>query len=82
MHEHFDLIPNPFKYNVRLANSISKKIDECKMQLMSNGLNIFKMNDPSHVQMLIVQEMQKNSLIYLNINGEALNCYMCFNINQ
>jgi len=29
---------------------------------MNNGLNTFKMNDPTHMQMLIVQEMQKKSL--------------------
>jgi hypothetical protein len=35
---------------------------------MSNGLNTFKMNDPIHVQMLIIQEMWKNSLTCSNIN--------------
>jgi hypothetical protein len=38
------------------------------MQLMNNGFNTFKVNDSIHVQMLIVQEMQKNSLICLSIN--------------
>jgi hypothetical protein len=28
------------------------------MQLDSNGFNTFKMNDPAHVQMLIVQKMR------------------------
>jgi hypothetical protein len=47
---------------------ISKNYGECKMQLMSNGFNTFKMNDSIHMQMLIVQEMWKNSLTYSNIN--------------
>jgi hypothetical protein len=34
--------------------------DECKMQFVNNGFNTFKMNDSTHVQMLIIQEMQKN----------------------
>ncbi len=34
-----------------------RNFNECKMQLMSNGLNTSKMNDSTHVQMLIVQEM-------------------------
>ncbi len=31
-------------------------------------LTTFKVNDSTHVQMLIVQEMQKNSLTHSNIN--------------
>jgi hypothetical protein len=38
------------------------------MQIMSNGFNTFKMNDSIHVQMLIIQEIFKNSLICSNIN--------------
>jgi hypothetical protein len=33
------------------------------MQLMNNEFNTFKMNDSTHVQMLIVQKIWKNSLI-------------------
>jgi hypothetical protein len=37
--------------------SISKNCGECKMQCMSNGFNISKMNDSTHMQMLIIQKM-------------------------
>ncbi len=43
--------------NVRPAKFLYihfKKDDECKMQLMNNGFNTFKMNDSTHVQMLMV----------------------------
>jgi len=36
---------------------IFENYDECKMQLDSNGFNAFKMNDSTHVQMLIIQKM-------------------------
>jgi hypothetical protein len=32
------------------------------------NLTTFKVNDSSHVKVLIVQEMQKNSLTHSNIN--------------
>ncbi len=48
--------------------TVLKNYGECKMQLMSNGFNTFKMSDSIHVQMLIVQEMRKNSLTHSNIN--------------
>jgi len=48
-------------------SSISKNCDECKMQLMNNGFNTFKMNDSTHVKMLIVQKMWKISLNHSNI---------------
>ncbi len=37
--------------------SILRNYDECKMQLVSNGFKTFKMNDSTHVQMWMVQEM-------------------------
>jgi hypothetical protein len=39
MHEHFDLITNPFKYKCETFQIFIKNCDECKMQLMSNGFN-------------------------------------------
>jgi hypothetical protein len=41
---------------------IEKHYGECKVQLDSNGFNMFKMNYSTHVQMLIVQEMYMNFL--------------------
>jgi len=38
------------------------------MQFMGDEFNTFKMNDSTHVQMLIIQKMSKNSLTSLNIN--------------
>ncbi len=49
------------------------------MQIMSNGFNTFKMNDSIHVQMLINQEIFKNSLICSNINMRH-QVVMCFSI--
>jgi hypothetical protein len=72
MHEHFDLITNSFKYKCKNLASfytcISKNCDECKMQIMNNGFNTFKMYDWTHVQILIVQKMWKKSLTRSNIN--------------
>jgi hypothetical protein len=45
--------------------SISKKYGEWKMQFVNNEFNTLKMDDSSHVQMLIIQEMWKISLTYL-----------------
>jgi len=60
MHEHFDLITNPFKYKCETCNvfihPFQKNCDECKMQFI-NVFNTLKMNDSIHVQMLIVQEL-------------------------
>jgi hypothetical protein len=38
-----------------ITNFHLKKYGECKMQLDNNEFNTFKMNDSTHVQMLIVQ---------------------------
>jgi hypothetical protein len=38
------------------------------------------MNDLTHMQMLIVQEMHKRFINPLKYKCEALSCYMCFNI--
>ncbi len=49
------------------------------MKIVSNGFNTFKMNDSTHVQMLIIQEIFKNSLICSNINVRH-QVVMCFSI--
>jgi len=40
--------------------------EKCNSRVMN--LTTFKMNDLTHVKMLIVQEMSKNSLTHSNIN--------------
>jgi len=47
--------------------SISKYYGECIMQFVNNGFNVFKVNDSTHVKMLVVQKMWKNSLNYSNL---------------
>ncbi len=50
------------------------------MQQLNCGFNKFKMNDSTHVKMLVVQKMWKNSLInFFKYNYKTLSC-MCFNI--
>jgi hypothetical protein len=59
-HEHFNLIINRFKYKCETCQIFIhpfKNIVKCKLQLMRNGLNTFKMNDATYVQMLIIQEL-------------------------
>jgi hypothetical protein len=46
--------------------SISKSCDECKMQFVSYEFDIFKVNDSTPMQMLIIQKMWK--ITHLNIN--------------
>ncbi len=46
---------------------------------MNNGFNTSKVNDSTHVQMLIVQNMQKNTLTHFNLNKNHLNYCACFN---
>jgi hypothetical protein len=47
--------------------SISKNCSECKMQLVDGGFNKFKMDDSTHVKMLIILKMWKDSLNDSNI---------------
>jgi hypothetical protein len=72
MHEYFDLITNPFKYKCKTSqvfmHPFKKNYGECKMQFMNSDLITFKVNDSTHVQMLIIQEIQKKSLTHSSIN--------------
>jgi hypothetical protein len=48
MHEHFELITNLFKLNVEFFNFLYihlKNYDKCKMQVVNNEFNTFKMNE-------------------------------------
>jgi hypothetical protein len=38
------------------------------MQFMISGFNNIQSNDSTHMQILVVQEMQKNSLTHSSIN--------------
>jgi hypothetical protein len=38
------------------------------MQFVNNGCNILKVNDSTHVHMLIIEKMGKKPLIHSNIN--------------
>jgi hypothetical protein len=71
MYEHFDLISNPFKYkgetSLIFIHSFQKKLMISKSNLWVVDLTTFKVNDSTHVQMLIVQNMRKNSLNHSNI---------------
>jgi hypothetical protein len=40
----------------------------CNMQHLNSGFNKFKMDDSTHVKMLAIQKMWKNSLDHSNIN--------------
>jgi hypothetical protein len=63
MHEHFDLIINSFKYKCEtfqvLIHPFFKNVVSAKCDSWVMDLTTFKMNDSTHVQMLIVQKMQK-----------------------
>jgi hypothetical protein len=72
MHEHFDLIINSFKYKCETSqifiHPFKKIVVNVKCNFWRLNLTIFKVNDSTHVQMLMVQEMRKNSLTHSSIN--------------
>jgi hypothetical protein len=72
MYEHFDLIIDPFKYKCETSQIFKHPFQKILMNAKCNSqlinLTTFKMNDSTHVQMLIIQNMQKKSLTHSNIN--------------
>jgi hypothetical protein len=66
MHEHFDLITNPFKYKCETCQVFIHLFQKIVMSAKYNSwimdLTTFKVNDSIHVQMLIIQNMQTKSL--------------------
>jgi hypothetical protein len=72
MHEHFDLIIDPFKYkceNFQVFIHPLKKIimiTKCNSWVVDS--TTIKVNDSTHMQMLIVQDMWKRSLTHSSIN--------------
>jgi hypothetical protein len=80
MHEHFDLIINPFKYKCEICQvfiyPFQKIVVNAKCNSWIMDLTTFKMNDSIHVQMLIIQDTQKNSLTHssINVRHEVIMC--------
>jgi len=46
---------------------VSIYINKCNMQCLNNGFNKFKVDDLTHVKMLIVQKIWKHQLNYSSI---------------
>ncbi len=71
MHEHFDIIINPFKYKCETCQIFIHPFQKImvNMDRFNNEFNTFKMNDWGHVQMLIVQKMWQESLMCSSINA-------------
>jgi hypothetical protein len=60
-------ITNLFKYKCETLSCyvyFNIYTNKCNMQHLNNGFNKFKVDDLTHVKMLIVQEMWKNSPNY------------------
>jgi len=61
MHEHFNLITNAFKYKFEtfqiLIHSFKKIMVNAKCNLSIVNLATFKVNDSTHVQILMNQKM-------------------------
>jgi hypothetical protein len=55
---------------------ISKNYGECQRSFVNNEFNTLKMDYSTPVQMLIIQKMWKNSLIYssINVNHSIVMC--------
>jgi hypothetical protein len=72
MYEHFDLITNPSKYKCEISqffiHPFKKIVVNAKCNLQIVDLTTLKVNDSTHVQMLLVKEMWKNSLTHSSIN--------------
>jgi hypothetical protein len=72
MYEHFDLIIDPFKYKCETSqifrHLFQKNLVNAKCNSWVVDLTTFKVNDSTYVQMLIIQDMQKNSLTHSSIN--------------
>ncbi len=72
MHEHFDLITNPSKYECDTSQIFIHQFLKIEMNAKCNSwvvdLTTLKVNDSTYMQLLIIQEMQKNSLTHSSIN--------------
>jgi hypothetical protein len=49
-------------WDIKLLCVFQLYTNKCNMQHLNNGFDKFKMNDSTHVKMLIVQKMWKSSL--------------------
>jgi hypothetical protein len=59
---------------------VSIYINKHNMQHLNNGFCKFKVDDSTHVKMLIFQKMWKNSLNHSSIIAMHWIACMCFNI--
>jgi len=61
MHEHFDLITNPFKYTCETSQTFIHPFQKIMVSAKYNSsivdLTTFKVNDSTHVQMSIIQKL-------------------------
>jgi len=71
MHEHFDPIISPFKYKCETFQIFIHPFQKLRVSAKCNSwimdLTTFKMNDSTHVQMLTIHKMWKNSLTHSSI---------------
>ncbi len=58
-----------WKNSLNCSTIIAKYWIAYKMQFVSNGCNILKVNGSTHVHMLIIEKMWKEPLIHSNINA-------------
>jgi hypothetical protein len=60
MHEHFDIIINPFKYKYETSQIFIHPFKKIVLNAKCNSwvvdLTTFKVNESTHVQMLIIQK--------------------------
>ncbi len=72
IHEHFDLITDPFKYKCETFQNFIHPFSKIMVSVKCNSwvmdLTTFKVNDLIYVQMLLVQKMQNISLTHSSIN--------------
>jgi hypothetical protein len=70
--EHFHLINNPFKYKCETFQIFIHSFQKIMMSAKCNSwvvyLTTFKVNNSTHMQMLIDQDMWKKSLTNFSIN--------------
>ncbi len=72
MYQHFDLITDPSKYKCETSqifrHPFQKIVVSGKWNSWVVDLKTFNVNDSTHVQILIVQKMQKKSLTHSSTN--------------
>jgi hypothetical protein len=80
------IVQKMWKFSLNHSSIIAKDWVACvsiyynkwKMQFVSNGFKILKVNVLTHAHMLIIENMWKNHL-FVPIHMWGFNCYACFN---